>query len=43
MEEVNKSFQKVFKILLAEPQAPLLFHCMAGKDRTGIVAALTNK
>jgi len=28
--------------LIADPQtAPLVFHCLAGKDRTGIVAALT--
>src|SRR5436190_2005958 len=28
--------------LLAEPGAvPLVFHCAAGKDRTGVVAALT--
>jgi hypothetical protein len=28
--------------LIADPQtAPLVFHCIAGKDRTGVVAALT--
>jgi protein-tyrosine phosphatase len=34
------AFLKIFKILLDEPQNPMLFHCMAGKDRTGVVAAL---
>ena len=33
-------FAEVFKILLMDPDKPLLFHCMAGKDRTGAVAAL---
>ncbi len=36
----TSTFRRVFEILLSEPQAPLLFHCMAGKDRTGAVAAL---
>ncbi|MBM6616874.1 tyrosine-protein phosphatase [Bacillus suaedaesalsae] len=36
----KQAFQKVFEVLLAEPKKPLLFHCMAGKDRTGAVAAL---
>lgn len=40
MAGYSGAFRKVFEILLAEPQAPMLFHCMAGKDRTGAVAAL---
>jgi protein-tyrosine phosphatase len=36
----KSALQKVFKVLLTEPDQPLLFHCMAGKDRTGAVAAL---
>jgi protein-tyrosine phosphatase len=41
-EMVGKTvaFEKIFRILLQEPGKPLLFHCMAGKDRTGAVAAL---
>lgn len=31
---------KNFFTLLAEDARPLVFHCTAGKDRTGIVAAL---
>ncbi len=46
--DVNKSFVKdwqnpytgFFKILMDEKKAPLLFHCSAGKDRTGYAAAL---
>lgn len=34
------AFEKIFRILLDEPDKALLFHCMAGKDRTGAVAAL---
>lgn len=32
--------RSIFDHLLAENGAPLLFHCTAGKDRTGLVAAL---
>lgn len=34
------AFQQVFKELLEQPERPLLFHCMVGKDRTGIASAL---
>lgn len=37
MQEVYKKF---FCILLEKEDAPFLFHCSAGKDRTGIAAAL---
>jgi protein-tyrosine phosphatase len=40
MVTYKNAFQNVFKILLTEPHTPMLFHCMAGKDRTGTVAAL---
>lgn len=40
MVSYSGTFRKVFEILLEEPQAPMLFHCMAGKDRTGAVATL---
>ncbi len=34
------AYQEFFRILAQEQSAPLLFHCTAGKDRTGIAAAL---
>lgn len=37
MQDVYKKF---FCILLEKEDAPFLFHCSAGKDRTGIAAAL---
>lgn len=37
MQDVYKKF---FRILLEKEDAPFLFHCSAGKDRTGIAAAL---
>jgi protein-tyrosine phosphatase len=36
----KSALQKLFEVLLEEPDQPLLFHCMAGKDRTGAVAAI---
>ncbi|WP_053071854.1 tyrosine-protein phosphatase [Ornithinibacillus contaminans] len=33
-------FRKIFQVLLDSPGKPMLFHCMAGKDRTGSFAAL---
>ena len=33
-------FAKIFEALLEERGAPLIFHCKAGKDRAGAVAAL---
>ncbi|PPJ50849.1 hypothetical protein CBER1_07266 [Cercospora berteroae] len=33
-------FEAVFRHILELPDKPLLFHCFAGKDRTGILAAL---
>lgn len=35
----NESYQKMFRLLL-DGRTPMLFHCAAGKDRTGIAAAL---
>ncbi|MFU0790012.1 tyrosine-protein phosphatase [Virgibacillus proomii] len=34
-------YKSILTTLLENPQAPILFHCMAGKDRTGVTAALT--
>lgn len=36
----KSALQRVFHVMLSEPETPMLFHCMAGKDRTGAVAAL---
>ncbi|MEG1684878.1 MAG: tyrosine-protein phosphatase [Bacteroides sp.] len=33
-------YKELFRILQADSFTPLLFHCSAGKDRTGIAAAL---
>ena len=35
----NPAYRKLFACLLAE-EVPVLFHCTAGKDRTGMAAAL---
>ena len=48
MIEINKAlvnqhqeiYKEFFRIVSDESQAPLLFHCSAGKDRTGLAAAL---
>lgn len=50
MQEINRSFvtdsmiieryKTFFTLLQDENQVPLLFHCTAGKDRTGMAAAL---
>lgn len=36
----TSGFERVFRVILNDPGEPMLFHCMAGKDRTGAVAAL---
>ena len=36
----TEQFRDVFTIIAAHTDGPLLFHCTAGKDRTGMVAAL---
>ncbi len=33
-------YRKIFTMLFRDDDVPILFHCMAGKDRTGVVAAL---
>ena len=35
-------FAKVFKIFLDEKNYPIIFHCIAGQDRTGAVAFILN-
>ncbi len=38
-EYVN-SYREFFRLIQQDSQLPLLFHCSAGKDRTGLAAAL---
>lgn len=38
--EKHDSFARMFQRLLEDGEKPLLFHCAAGKDRTGVAAAL---
>jgi protein-tyrosine phosphatase len=40
LEKVRPQLATVLRVIAAAPAGPLLFHCVAGKDRTGIVAAL---
>jgi protein-tyrosine phosphatase len=40
LEHVHAELCDVLGFIAAAPPAPLLFHCVAGKDRTGLIAAL---
>ena len=40
LESHKASFKAVFDHILHHPDKPFLFHCTAGKDRTGVIAAL---
>ena len=40
LEEVRLELRVVLQAIAAAAPGPLLFHCLAGKDRTGLVAAL---
>lgn len=40
LEAMKDSFKQIFDIFLKYPYEGILFHCSAGKDRTGVVAAL---
>ncbi|HLZ70392.1 MAG TPA: tyrosine-protein phosphatase [Dehalococcoidia bacterium] len=40
LEHSGETFRRVFAHLAAEESYPYLFHCAAGKDRTGVTAAL---
>ena len=40
LEQARLPLRNVFRIIAGAPPGPLLFHCVAGKDRTGIIAAL---
>ncbi|HYL72127.1 MAG TPA: tyrosine-protein phosphatase [Candidatus Dormibacteraeota bacterium] len=40
LEHVRFELHRVLSAIAAAPPGPLLFHCVAGKDRTGLIAAL---
>lgn len=40
LDESKVMFKDIFNIFYAESSTGVLFHCAAGKDRTGVVAAL---
>ena len=40
LEHVRAELRAVLGFIAAAPPEPLLFHCVAGKDRTGLIAAL---
>jgi protein-tyrosine phosphatase len=40
LEQLGTELARVLRVIAAAPPAPLLFHCVAGKDRTGLLAAV---
>jgi protein-tyrosine phosphatase len=40
LKQFSESIARVFSILAAQDALPAVYHCTAGKDRTGIVSAL---
>jgi len=40
LEQVRPQLRDVLAVIAAAAPGPLLFHCVAGKDRTGLIAAL---
>ena len=40
LEQVREELKEVLDVIATASPGPLLFHCMAGKDRTGLIAAL---
>lgn len=40
LEHVRRELRQVLHVIATAAPGPLLFHCLAGKDRTGLVAAL---
>lgn len=38
----KEAFKKVFQVFLDRQNYPILFHCLAGQDRTGVVAFILN-
>jgi protein-tyrosine phosphatase len=40
LDQVRPQVREVLQVIAAASAGPLLFHCVAGKDRTGLIAAL---
>lgn len=40
VNEAQEQYREFFNLVASTPKLPLLFHCSAGKDRTGLAAAL---
>lgn len=40
LTHARPQLKRVLQVIAAAPEGPLLFHCVAGKDRTGVVAAV---
>ena len=40
LEHLQPQLRQALEVIAAAPAAALLFHCVAGKDRTGLIAAL---
>lgn len=40
VRDSQELFKRFFKLIMKQHEIPILFHCTAGKDRTGIAAAL---
>ncbi len=40
LEQVREELKQVMDVIATASAGPLLFHCVAGKDRTGVIAAL---
>lgn len=40
LEHARQELKQVLQVIASAAPGPLLFHCIAGKDRTGLVAAL---
>ena len=40
LEQLGPELARVLRVIAAAPAGPLLFHCVAGKDRTGLLAAV---
>lgn len=40
VEDYSEEYKQFFRLLLEDKNYPLLFHCTAGKDRTGFASAL---
>jgi protein-tyrosine phosphatase len=40
LQHTRPQLKEVLEIIASAADAPLLFHCVAGKDRTGLIAAL---